>query len=355
MKYYNGDRLLSMMDINGNKPEIFICTSNRSAGKTTWFARRLVQRYLKYGEKFCLLYRYSYELTDCADKFFKDIGRLFFSNYAMESKSMSKGVYHELHIMDASELDSDGPKNYEVCGYAVALNTADTIKKLSHLLSDVQCIMFDEFQSETNHYASNEIAKLLSIHTSIARGNGEMVRYVPVYMISNPVSIINPYYTALGISERLRVNTKFLRGDGYVLEQGFNQAASEAQLQSAFNRAFAKDSYVGYAAQAVYLNDNQAFISQPSGRGRYVCTIKYNDTNYAVREYAEQGYMYVDTNADITFPTRIALTTADHQINYVMLKRNDFQLQVLRQLFELGAFRFKDLRCKEALMKAISY
>lgn len=32
-KYYDGTKLLSMTDLNGKKPEIFICTSNRTAGK----------------------------------------------------------------------------------------------------------------------------------------------------------------------------------------------------------------------------------------------------------------------------------------------------------------------------------
>ena len=74
--FYDGTKLLSLSDINGNKPEIYICTSNRSAGKTTYFGRYCVNRWIKYGEKFCLIYRYNYELDDCAEKFYKDIGKL---------------------------------------------------------------------------------------------------------------------------------------------------------------------------------------------------------------------------------------------------------------------------------------
>ena len=39
-QYYDGTKLLSMQDMNGNKPEIYISTSNRSAGKTTYFNRK---------------------------------------------------------------------------------------------------------------------------------------------------------------------------------------------------------------------------------------------------------------------------------------------------------------------------
>ena len=37
--YYDGTRLLSMKDLNGKKPEIFIVTTNRTLGKTTYFRR----------------------------------------------------------------------------------------------------------------------------------------------------------------------------------------------------------------------------------------------------------------------------------------------------------------------------
>lgn len=341
--YYNGTRLLSMKDINGNKPEIYICTTNRTGGKTTYFARLCVNRFRDKGEKFCLVYRYNYELDECAEKFYKDIEGLFFKGTTMTSKRKASGIFHELFIDD------------KPCGYAVSLNSADQIKKYSHLFNDVKRMMFDEFQSETNHYCVDEVKKLISIHTSIARGKGEQIRYVPVYMLSNPVSIINPYYVELGISSRLTEETKFLKGDGFVLEQGFVASASEAQRNSGFNRAFANNAYVAYSSECIYLNDNKAFIEKPVGNNKYIATLRYNGTDYGIREYAEQGIIYCDDKADKTFPNRISVTTNDHEVNYVMLKRNDIFLSSLRYFFERGCFRFKDLRCKEAVLKALSY
>ena len=342
-KYYDGTKLLSMLDINGRKPEIFICTTNRTGGKTTYFSRLMVNRFLDRGEKFAILYRFNYELDDCADKFFKDIGKLFFKGKTMTSQRKAAGIFHELFLDNIS------------CGYAISLNSCDQLKKYSHLFSDVMRIMFDEFQSETNHYCSDEIRKLLSVHTSIARGIGEQARYVPVYMLSNPVSIINPYYVELGISNRLKDDTKFLRGDGFVMEQGFVESASEALLESGFNRAFSKNSYVAYSAQCVYLNDARAFIAKPTGNNRYLGTLKYNGTDYGIREYPELGIVYCDDKPDPTYSYKITVTTEDHEINYVMLKKSDLFLSSLRYYFEHGCFRFKDMKCKDAVLKALSY
>ena len=341
--YYDGTKVLSMLDLNGCKPELYLVTSNRSGGKTTYFGRLCVNKFKEKGEKFALIYRYNYELDDCADKFFKDLSTLFFNGSIMTSKRKASGIFHELFLDEES------------CGYAISLNSADQLKKYSHLFSDVHRMIFDEFQSETNHYCTDEIRKFISVHTSIARGQGKSSRYVPVFMLSNPVSIINPYYVELGISERLKDNTKFLRGDGFILEQGFIETAARAQKNSGFNKAFSKNRYVAYSSECVYLNDNKAFIEKPNGIGKYICTIKYKGIDYGVREYSDSGVIYVDDRSDNTFRLKITVTTDDHEINYVMLKRNDAFLTTLRFYFEKGCFRFKDLRCKEAVLKSLSY
>lgn len=342
-EYYDGTKLLSLNDINGNKPEIYMCTTNRTGGKTTYFRRREINLFKKKKIKFCELYRYSYELDDIADKIFKDIGSLFFQGDELISKRRARGIYHELYLND------------EPCGYAIAINNADQIKKVSHLLTDTGHIFFDEFQSETNHYCPNEIQKLLSIHTSIARGQGKQTRYVPVVMCGNAVSLLNPYFVEMGISSRLRDDTKFLRGDGFVLEQGFIQSAANAIRSSGFNRAFSGNKYVEYSAQNVYLNDSRTFIEKPSGNSRYLATLRYSGTEFAIREFAESGIIYCDDKVDKSSPYKITVTTDDHTVNYVMLRKNDFFLSNMRYYFEQGCFRFKDLRCKDAVLKALSY
>lgn len=342
-EYYDGTKLLSLKDINGKKPEIYICTGNRTAGKTTYFNRFMVNDWLKRKEKFCLLYRFNYELANCAERFFKDIQFLFFPNHHMDSKSVMNGAFHELYMDD------------QPCGYAVALNKADTIKKCSHLFNDVCRILFDEFQPETNHYCPDELTKFQSVHMSMARGKNQMTRYVPVYMVSNTVSILNPYYTAMGIAPRLRSDTKYLKGPGYVLENTFNEAAANAVQSSGFNQAFAGSGYVKYASENVYLNDNTAFIEKPAGTGKYICTLKFHDKEYAIREYAAAGYLYCDDRPDGSFPRKIAVTTDDHQINYVMLKNNDLLIESLRQYFRNGCFRFKNLESKACVLAALSY
>lgn len=349
MPFYDGTKILSLKDIDGFDPDLYLCTSNRSAGKTTFFGRWFVRRYVKQDEKFVLLYRWGYELQDVATKFFNDLEPLFFPGYKMTDKQRHKGIYTELFL---TPPDSDTP---QTCGYALALNKADQIKKVSHIFNEVQRMLFDEFMPETGEYCSNEIEKFYSIHKSIARGHGEQVRRVPVYMISNPVTILNPYYAALGISDRLNADTKFLRGRGWVMEQGYNDSAKQAEEQSGFYKALGGTKYGAYGAQGVYLSDSDTFIQPPNGRGQYLATIRYNGVEFAVRAFPNEGIVYCDKAVDSTFPHKLAVTTDDHQINYVMLAQYRSFVEQMRYFFERGSFRFFDQQSKQAILQALSY
>lgn len=343
MNYYDGSKLLSLKDLNNNTPEIFICTSNRSAGKSTFFNRYVLRRFINYGEKFMLLYRFKHEITDVSDQFFKDIGSLFFPHSAMTHKLKNNGLYAELYF------------DNQPCGYAVTINNADFIKKKSHLFSDTARMLFDEFQSETNHYCTNEISKFLSIHTSVARGQNKQVRYVPVIMCSNTVSMLNPYYTALDISARLKKDTKFLRGDGYVLEQGYNDSAAMAQKESTFNKAFGDNRYLEYATQNIYLNDNDTFIGGINDKTTYIASVRYDGSQFAIRHCDKDNVLYCDRNVDQTCRIKIGITAEDITADYSSVALYPALIKVWRNYFNNGLFRFKDLESKTAVMKLLSY
>lgn len=341
--YYDGTKLLNLYDLYSDKPEIYMCTGNRTGGKTTYFGRYFVNRFLKFQEKFMLLYRFSYELDNVADKFFKDIKELFFPQNVMTQKKQAKGCYLELFLDDVH------------CGYAVDLNHAELVKKYSHFFSDVQRILLDEFQSESNTYIPKEITKFRSIHTSVARGQGKHVRYVPVYLVGNSVSLLNPYYAAFGVANRINKNTKFLKGNGWVLEQCYIDAAARAQKESAFNRAFLNQEYLEYAAENAYLNDNFAFIEKPNGRSTYVCTIRCKRKEYGVRMFDESGKVYADHKPDKYHPCKIVTTLDDMTTNYVMLKKYDSMITMLRYFFQNGCFSFQDLEAKDAILTTLAY
>lgn len=340
--FYNGCKLLSMRDLNGNKPEIFMCEGNRTAGKTFYFKRLLLRKFLKYGEKFLLLFRYVYEMDGCADAFFKDLEEVTWPGHKMTSDWAIKGICQNLYFDDKH------------CGYALAMNNPDVLKKKSSMFVDVGSIFMDEFQSESNKYVPGEIGKFQSIHTSIARGGGKHSRYVPVYMASNGVTTMNPYFTAFGINKRLREDTKFMRGNGWVLERTFNEDAANAILDSAFAAAFAGDVHMEYATGQKYLLDNSNFIAFLRGDKTPMCNVLYNGDTLGIWKMEGESIYLVSHQHDPGLKTVLSMKLKDHNETSTFIRAKNY-IRVLADMFNAGRVFFEDAYCKDAFLETIGY
>ena len=338
---------MNMTDINGNKPEIFICTSNRSAGKSTFFNGYAMHDFLKNGNKFLLLFRNKYESESAADSFFNEIEKIFFNGLMMIQQPIVKNVCYRL-LIGKSTAEKEEKFNGICCGYTCSLAAAEQIKRSSHLLSDCDKIIFDEFQSENGKYLKNEISALMSIHDSVARGNGKQVKYLPLYLIGNLIDLYNPYYEELGISRRLNIQCNFMRGDGWVLEQGFNESSADAHANSAFHRAFSSSEYTSASQKKEYLYTDTQFINpRIENRGLYLGTIVYKNVKYGVRYIESVNVYYISEKPDKCSKTIFAATQADVSDNAIFFKRHNFK-DTLQNRLHSGLLLFDSKKSKNA-------
>lgn len=348
--FYNGYKLLSKLDTDGNKPEIFIAASNRSAGKTTFFNGMALHNYLRKEKKFLLLYRRRYEISQAADGFFKDINKLFYPDLLMDQVPGVRNVFDRLRIF---RKDQEIPVKYE-CGYAASISAAEQIKKFSHLLSDIDVILFDEAFPENDSYLKNEIDLFMSVHDSLARGNGQMSRYLPVIIVGNMISIYNPYFDALGIVDTLQINSNFMRGPGYVVEQNFNEISARKHQESAFHRALAGAAYNAASQERKYINTSYDMIENSiADTGRYILTIRSEGALYSVR-YNEEGYFYyVSSTPDPKYRFVHAATEADITEDAIYDPSTQYR-KVLKDRFRKNQLKFRNLKCKAAALHFIT-
>ncbi len=345
--YYDGTKLLSLLDKNREKPEIFISTSNRSAGKSTFFNGYLTHRFIKFSEKPLLLFRNKYEVENAKESFFPAIQKLFFPQLEMEQEQGIENTFYNLYLRVHDQ------EEYNHFGYATALSASDQIKRYSNMLNDVSCILFDEFIPESGRYLKNEIAKLMSIHDSVARGNGDQCRYLPVYLIGNLIDINNPYYDALDIIKNLDINTNFLRGDGFVLEQGFNEASASAHKKSAFHRAFSNEKYNKASQEKEYVNTNYNMIEKlPLNKGQYLFTLCHNEKYFSCRYIEEISMFYISENADKTNKLSFACSKSDIKDNSIYDSNNRF-VSLMKKKFYNGNVRFSNFKAREAFFEFI--
>lgn len=346
-KYYDGNKLLNMLDINKNKPEILISNTNRSAGKTTYYTHFMIKRFFKKKEMFGFIVRNKNEIYDYWQGAFSSVEKLYYEDYEVMQKNQKDLLFSTLFIR---KKDSD---EWIKCGYIFQLKNVDALKKFSNLFSRVCNVLFDEFQTESNTYLQNEIKNFLSLKTSIGRGGGTQSRSIRFILCSNSCSLINPYFVELGISKRLKKNAKYIRGNGWVLERITNESAKLAQENSTFNKAFCHNSYLSYANENIYLDD-KIFIEQMTGKNRYICTIKTENALYCVRYFYEKNIYYVDDSVDIDYPIRVVSSKELHDLDFILDKNTRFMILSLKGIFERGLFRFKDLIAKNAVIDMLS-
>lgn len=339
MEYYEGGRLLSQRDSGGNKPVIYLTSSNRSSGKTTYWTRLLFRHYKETGKPFALFWRYLHELDNCAEKVFADQKALFFPLDNVTAKRNKREPFTRLYFNDEKEA----------CGYVFALNGADGCRKFSPLFRNISEIFFDEFQSEMGAYCPQEITKFQSLYYTVARSSNG-IRHVPVYMASNCVSVLNPYYTNLGIGENLREGQRFQRGVGWVCELWENKDASKSMQESAFGRAFAGSNYIKFAAQNVYLKDSQNCIARAECNTTYVCTLVYNGKSFGIR-YGADGLYYCDDRFDPYCLRRYSVDRAGVSGGVVYQPVQNWHF---RTAFDSGCFRFANQECKSAVFRWLS-
>lgn len=329
VKHYDGTKLLSMKDLDGNKPEFYMVTSNRSDGKTTYFERWLTKRFKEHKEQFMNVVRFKDQLSNISKTFFSGIQDLFFPDDIMTHKVKDNGLYAELYLND------------ELCGYAVALNTQSKLKTNSSLFNNIKRIWMDEYQT-LDRYCTDEVRKIIDLHYTVARGKGESYRYVPIFLTGNHLDFFNPYNVELGICGRLKADTHFLRGHGWILEQNINQSVLEARQLSGLTKAFQSNAHI---ARDAYLYDELVIMEKPKGMARYLMTIKYQGKEYGLFDY---GYCaYFTTATDESFKVRAAVLPDDIDDMTPHINFYQFYSSYISKMLRAGLFRFKNAECKK--------
>lgn len=341
-KYYEVGELFTKKDLNGEKPYLFLITSNRSDGKTTHFLVDSLNLFKEQKKKTVLLYRHRYELKSAQETY---KGILPLTNYKeseITSAPLADGFFYEIFI--------DG----ESFAYACSLTKVDVLKKFSACFANVEMIIFDEFQLESGDYLKDEPQKFISVLQSITRGNGEQSRKVPTFLLGNMVSIMNPYFIKLGIYKRIKSDTKYLRGYGWIAQFRFNKNASQAIKENPLFKGFSNDDYMKYSSENVYLHDSDCFCEKMNGRYKYICTIFSDGSYYGVREYADKGIVYVTKDYEPTFKMIFVFNVNEHTQNTVMLSKYSWLTKRLKENFYSGILRFDDMKTKNAIFDILA-
>lgn len=336
--FYDINPMLSKKDINGDTPSMRIITGNRAGGKTHAMEEYLLSSIRKKRvRKFALLCRYKYELDDLAEGFFATSAWMH-PGMTYETARVYKTGYSEIML------------NGIHMGYGICIGAADNLKRLSGRFHDVDICIWDEFQREDERYLPREILQLNSVISTVSRGEGKKGRFVPFFMISNFISLLSPLLSALEIEKRLKSDTTYVRGEGFVFEQKIVLDALKEQAGNTASRALTRTQYLG-GSTVRYLNDRRDAIETPKGRYKYCENFSSEGNTYAILYFPDRKILHATKKVDSNF--KICYSKDMEEISeFVLVPRH---ITMYRDYFYAGRFTFDSLEAKSALIKYISY
>ena len=185
--YYNGMKLKSNTDC-----DILQSIGARGCGKTTWWIAWFILDFIDNGKQFTHLVRYKDDLKE-KDIFFNDVQMLFFNDFEFKIEG-DKGF---IRLKKKKQNKNDG---WEWMCLFKCISRSKTMKGTNY--PNMYNILFDEFQIDTtdrrlNKYINGELKYFASIVQSLKR-----TRPGIVIMLSNAVSITNPYFSTWCIAPK---------------------------------------------------------------------------------------------------------------------------------------------------------
>lgn len=349
--FYDNTALLAATDADGEKPEVyFVCSRGRSAGKTYAFSKTLWTHYKETGEKFILLTRRIQDLQ--GGSVAAGIMKSYLDNedpgVQLSERVGLRGAFN--HIV-AERWDADGEIHKEDVGYVIALAADSKIKNVSSMFVDAWAMFMDEFQPmHSSEYLKDEVQRLDTIHTSVARGGGQSVRWVPVFMCSNAINIFNPYFVACDLVKNIQSNTRLYKGHGYIYERCIVKGLNEQRKKSGFSRTFSTlENTVDN--DNTWLADSGSCVAKPDGWGtaETLMTLVNGNEYYGVKYYPRVDLYYIDRKPQRSASVPEYSMTLGDNLNIPFLKKSP-HMKVIRDRFMAGQVRCKDTGIQSAIL-----
>lgn len=287
----------------------------RGCGKTYGFKKHVIRNFLRKGEQFVYLRRYDTELP--AGKI-----RNFFDDVAVEFPDHSFNVWNGIFRIDD-----------EVAGWYLPVSKAIMLKSIP--FPNVSIIIYDEFiiESGVYQYLPNEVWSLLGCYSTISRD-----RDVPIYFLSNAVTMANPYFLYFDIKfekgQKLYL-TKFISAE--IID---NNKYTDHVSKTKFGQLIAETEFGRYAVENKFVLDTDTFIEPMPPCCSYICTfiIAGKDIGFYVNK--EGVKWYLSEKIDRTCPRRFTLDITEHTEQTMLTAKNNLYVSSMINKFCQGLIRF---------------
>lgn len=322
-------------------------TGKRSTGKSTGTSLYILMNYLETDKGWIYTRRTKDEMDVTAPTWFDnavEILNSYITDKADKIKVEYQGGTYYVNGVEA--------------GIAIPLSLQQKYKSTN--LSFADFIIYDEFIAfEGTGYlggATNplkEFRAILSLFQSTDRTVGEAFRNeVVIIALGNNDSLFNPLYMGLGVDKFIRTDTHFLapKGEEWVVMQMKSEDAEEAEAyKDSVGYKLSDERTRDYAYENLSKEETAktTFVQKITTPLKQLCNLHFDGYDMIMSVNYREGFVYISRGHVEGMPD-YALTVADHRPNYTLTLHggNQGYLGLLRQMYDTGAIRFENLKCK---------
>lgn len=328
-----------------------IVIGNRTGGKTVGIARKLLKRYLEYGER---------SLICC--RTIDQIKAGFLEKWWQKSLRIDDNENFFPGLRDQFDIRFDRDAMYfndEVVSYSGAMSAAFKIKNEG---SYERCtkLVIDEamLPNEPSLRIQNRSAMTLvyTIWQTMARGWKYAVNESSIIFISNSTEFDNWIFNDLGVNKWWRTDAKKMSKNGIFIEKINNTIASEA-LDSSVMAKIMENSVSGKIykdmAQNSTFADNTAFIEK-HGLDFSKLKLQIVEGSYCVGLFDEGETWHAAVIRTDDRAPKICNNPLFHSKN-VAFEPNGKWNDILRTLYVNDRMTFNDQRSKNAFLAYVKY
>ena len=322
-------------------------TGKRSTGKSTGTSLYILMNYLETGKGWIYTRRTKDEMDVTAPTWFDnavEILNSYITDKADKIKVEYQGGTYYVNGIEA--------------GIAIPLSLQQKYKSTN--LSFADFIIYDEFIAfEGTGYlggATNplkEFRAILSLFQSTDRTVGKAFRNeVVIIALGNNDSLFNPLYMGLGVDKFIRTDTHFLapKGEEWVVMQMKAEDAEEAEAyKNSVGYKLSDERTRDYAYENLSKEETAktTFVQKITTPLKQLCNLHFDGYDMIMSVNYREGFVYI-SRGHVEGMQDYALTVADHRPNYTLTLHggNQGYLGLLRQMYDTGAIRFENLKCK---------
>ena len=226
----------------------------RGLGKTYGAKKIVIKNAIEKGQQFIYLRRYKTELKG-RNSFFADIQQEF-----PGEEFRVEGPYAQRKV----------GKRWETIGYFIPLSTAQSNKSVAY--PNVYTIIFDEFIVDKGalRYIADEAKVFMDFYSTVDRYQDR----VKCLMLSNAVSIMNPYFIRFHIEPKEGVSR---HADGFIVTDFVDSKQFQSEVAhtrfGSFVTNYVED-YADYAISNKFADNYDDFVMRKSGKAHYQFTLR---------------------------------------------------------------------------------